>query len=59
MKELQQIIESICPVSHELKPNVQAHLNNLTKPRGSLGRLEEIAMQYCLITGTTTPAIMV
>ncbi|MBN2301272.1 MAG: nicotinate-nucleotide--dimethylbenzimidazole phosphoribosyltransferase, partial [Lentisphaerae bacterium] len=31
------------------------HLNNLTKPRDSLGRLEELAMRYCLIRGTTTP----
>lgn len=55
MKELKSSIESIRPVSHDLEPEVQAHLNNLTKPRGSLGRLEEIALHYCLITGTAAP----
>ena len=35
---------------------VQAHLNALTKPSGSLGRLEELAARLCLIQGTLEPA---
>lgn len=31
-----------------LRETVQARLDNLTKPPGSLGRLEELVMQYCL-----------
>ncbi len=35
----------------------QEHLNNLTKPRGSLGYLEEIAKKFVLITENITPAL--
>lgn len=55
--ELQEIIKSISPIAHELEPKIQAHLDDLTKPKGSLGRLEEIAMRYCKINGTVTPKI--
>ncbi len=36
---------------------VQSRLGNLTKPQGSLGRLEELAKKYCLITGKDNPKI--
>jgi len=36
---------------------VQAQLDALTKPQGSLGRLEELATRYCLITGRDRPHI--
>ena len=32
----------------QLEKKIMDRLNNLTKPIGSLGRLEEIALQYCL-----------
>ena len=38
-----------------LEPEIQAHLDNLTKPPGSLGRLEQFAMKYCLAAGTARP----
>jgi len=31
-----------------LRANIQARLDNLTKPRRSLGRLEDLVMDYCL-----------
>lgn len=40
-----------------LRPAIVDKINNLTKPKGSLGRLEEIAMQIALIQQTLTPAL--
>ena len=36
---------------------IQAKIDNLNKPKGSLGRLEELAMQICLIQQTLTPSL--
>lgn len=41
--------------STNLKSDVQARLDCLTKPPGSLGVLEEIVMQYCAVRGETLP----
>lgn len=57
MTLLNGTIASIRPVDHSLAKSIQAHLDNLTKPRGSLGRLEELAMRYCLARGTAKPVI--
>ncbi len=35
----------------------QRRLDRLTKPQGSLGRLEELAVQYCAITAERKPAV--
>jgi nicotinate-nucleotide--dimethylbenzimidazole phosphoribosyltransferase len=40
-----------------LRPLLQKHLDDLTKPPGSLGRLEELARDYGLMRGTSTPSI--
>ena len=40
-----------------LRPSIQAKIDNLNKPKGSLGRLEELAMQICLIQQTLSPAL--
>lgn len=40
-----------------LRPSIQAKIDNLNKPKGSLGRLEELAMQICLIQQTLTPSL--
>ena len=36
---------------------VQDKIDNLNKPKGSLGVLEELAMQVCLIQQTLTPSL--
>lgn len=57
MNLLQETLESITPVNRHLAPAIQARLDDLTKPQGSLGRLEDIAMQYCLATHTSSPRL--
>ncbi len=57
MKKLQQILKHIRPVDFSLAARVQARLDNLTKPRGSLGRLEELALRCALIAGQERPQV--
>lgn len=57
METLQKTIEAVAPAEVHLKERVRAHLDSLTKPPGSLGRLEEIAVRYCLATGTSHPSM--
>jgi len=40
-----------------LRPLIQEKIDNLNKPKGSLGRLESLAMQVCLIQQTLTPSL--
>ena len=40
-----------------LKEAIQQKIDNLNKPKGSLGRLEELAMQVCFIQQTLTPSL--
>ena len=48
---------SIDPLDESLYPLIQAKIDNLNKPKGSLGRLEELAMQICLIQQTLSPSL--
>ena len=57
MGKLQDILKKIQPVDASRSNAVQAQLDNLSKPQGSLGRLEELAKKYCLITGRDKPVI--
>lgn len=41
----------------ELEKKITAHLNDLTKPIGSLGRLEEFALQFCLCKNSECSAL--
>ena len=40
-----------------LKKAIQQKIDNLNKPKGSLGRLEELAMQICMIQQTLEPSL--
>ena len=40
-----------------LRPLIQDKIDNLNKPKGSLGRLESLAMQVCLAQQTLTPSL--
>ena len=57
MKRLENIIKAILPLVPELLEQAQARLDDLTKPRGSLGRLEELAKQIVGITGKKRPVL--
>ncbi len=57
MNTLRDALNSIRPVDQELQDKVQKRLDNLTKPIGSLGRLEELARRYAAITGKEYPKI--
>jgi nicotinate-nucleotide--dimethylbenzimidazole phosphoribosyltransferase len=57
LERLKPILDVITPVDRSLEPEIRAHLDNLTKPVGSLGFLEDLAANYCLITGTSTPKL--
>lgn len=57
MTSLHTVTETITPIDRGIEPDIQAHLDDLTKPQGSLGRLEELARRYCLIRGTAKPVM--
>ena len=57
MTQLEHALQSIVPVDQGLRPAIEAHLADLTKPPKSLGRLEELALRYCLATGTAKPSL--
>src|SRR5437660_4528394 len=46
-------LPEIHPPNRDLLPLLQKHLDNLTKPPGSLGRLEELARAFGLMRGLT------
>ncbi|QGY40035.1 nicotinate-nucleotide--dimethylbenzimidazole phosphoribosyltransferase [Pseudodesulfovibrio cashew] len=48
-------VAAICPVDRELAAKGQAHIDSLTKPLGSLGKLEELALQLFLIQEGNAP----
>ena len=47
----------IKPTEKSLQTAIQQKIDNLNKPKGSLGRLEELAMQICLIQQTLEPSL--
>ncbi len=55
MGKLQLTINAIEPIDKVLLKKTQSRLDNLTKPQGSLGRLEELAKQIVAITRTENP----
>lgn len=55
---MQNLVTSIQTIANkELEEIITNHLNDLIKPQGSLGRLEEFALQYCLCRGNADAAI--
>ena len=57
MNELSQIISQIEPVDPAWLARAQERLDSLTKPPGSLGRLEELAARYVAIRRDPMPEL--
>jgi nicotinate-nucleotide--dimethylbenzimidazole phosphoribosyltransferase len=57
MQKLQTILDRIRPLDSEWRIITQKHLDQLTKPPGSLGRLEELAEWYVHVTGKFPPRL--
>ncbi|MCC6139865.1 MAG: nicotinate-nucleotide--dimethylbenzimidazole phosphoribosyltransferase [Nitrospira sp.] len=54
---LQALYDRIQSPDPQLLKQAQARLDRLTKPQGSLGRLEEVAAHYVMMTGELKPNI--
>ena len=54
---LTEVLNQICDVDMEVAARTQRRLDRLTKPQGSLGRLEQLAVQYCAITSERKPSV--
>lgn len=56
-EQLHTVIASVAPVAPDAQAPARARLDQLTKPPGSLGRLEEIAAQVAGVQGTDRPSV--
>src|SRR5262245_42275087 len=57
MRELQKLLDRVVVPDLSTGALAQRRLDELTKPAGSLGRLEELARRLAEITGVCPPAI--
>jgi nicotinate-nucleotide--dimethylbenzimidazole phosphoribosyltransferase len=57
MKKIKEIVKKIKSIDKTLIEKTQNRLDNLTKPLGSLGVLEELAKQIVAITGKENPKL--
>ena len=57
MPDLTKTIQCISGLDHKFMEEAQQRLDSLTKPLGSLGRLEELAKQIVGITGKMNPEL--
>src|SRR5262245_57277880 len=55
MNQLTDVIAAIRGIDRELAEHTQRTLDQKTKPRRSLGRLEDLACQVAAIRGTVAP----
>lgn len=55
--DMQELVASICEPSEEAMAAARQRQDILTKPQGSLGRLEELSIRVAGMTGTVTPSL--
>ncbi|MCP9439399.1 MAG: nicotinate-nucleotide--dimethylbenzimidazole phosphoribosyltransferase [Nitrospira sp.] len=54
---IQEVCRRVQPIDRDLVRQAYGRLDRLTKPPGSLGRLEELAASYVAMTGLITPSV--
>lgn len=54
---MREVIERIHPLDEEAGKKAGRHIDQLTKPLGSLGRLEELAVDLARMTGNPFPSV--
>lgn len=57
MTYLEKQLEAIEPLDQEAAEQARQHIDQLTKPLGSLGRLETLAVELAAMTGETFPVV--
>lgn len=57
MEDVAAFVREIKPADRQMMAQAQARLDNLTKPRGSLGKLEVLAGRICAIQQSIRPDI--
>ena len=57
MRKLKETIQAIEPIDAQLMEKAQKRLDNLTKPRDSLGKLENLAKRVVGITAKENPSL--
>jgi nicotinate-nucleotide--dimethylbenzimidazole phosphoribosyltransferase len=57
VRKFQEAIDRIPPIDTSAQAQARVRLDRLTKPPGSLGRLEELAARYVAITGEVRPKL--
>jgi len=57
MTKLQDLLPAIGSRNPEAAEQARLHIDQLTKPLGSLGRLEEVAVELAAITGESFPVV--
>ncbi|MCD6580026.1 nicotinate-nucleotide--dimethylbenzimidazole phosphoribosyltransferase, partial [bacterium] len=56
-KKIEETIQKIKPVNFKLMEKAEEKLDDLTKPQGSLGKLEDFARRIVGISETLSPTI--
>ena len=55
--KLEDVLEKIVPVDTTFADEARARQDQLTKPPGSLGRLEDLGVRLAAIQGTVKPKV--
>jgi nicotinate-nucleotide--dimethylbenzimidazole phosphoribosyltransferase len=57
MTDLDDLLDDLRPLDEAAAADARAHQDRLTKPRGSLGVLEDLSVQLAALAGTTPPPL--